>query len=336
MLTILNRFFVLFFYCFIALAVSANEIKNDPNTLTKQDITEWQLVDITYLPNTPLDDLTLYTRLNEVKNISVKSSDSKLILDENHIINVHQVTDNLSPRSHELLQKVLEHLKLTGNQQENQYFDFVTLPKQYNLNPSLVLISDYLFLFTNDDIVLAFKLKQKMRETLATIYEKLNIIDVPLNNYYWGDEVNSNNDIFLPITDTVDPFVAGKVGDGCFDEFNYFFKGMIDDDCLKALKLKSYKKIKLLLLSSVAINSAERLSLISLSDDFNLIDRLEIGETSELEDGGIWSEYFINKNYRITIKHFNSPYDYKKRPTALVSKIHYVINKQGKFVKVKR
>ncbi|WP_141674446.1 hypothetical protein, partial [Gilliamella sp. HK7] len=96
MLTILNRFFVLFFCCFITLAVSANETKNDPNSLTKQDITEWQLVDITYLPDIPLDDLTLYTRLNEIKNISVKSSDSKLILDENHIINVHQVTDNLS------------------------------------------------------------------------------------------------------------------------------------------------------------------------------------------------------------------------------------------------
>jgi hypothetical protein len=312
---IISRFFFLCLYCFIPLSLSANEIKNNPNILTRPEIIEWQLVDITYLSNNLIKPEALEQLLKNAKDISVKSWGYKLILDQNHTINIRPTTDNLSQRFYKLLQKGLERLNLADNQQENQYFAFVTQPKQYNLNQSLVVISDHLFLFTNNEIVLVFKSKQKMRQELASIYKKLNITNIPLNNRYWSNE--EENDIFLPIT----------------DEFNYFFRGMIDDGNLKALKLKSYKKIKLLLLSSCAINSIDGLSLISLSDYFDIIDRLEIGEYSELEDGGILSEYVIDKNYRITISKIEHRND---KPSKLLSKISYIINDKGNFVKVEK
>lgn len=314
MLKIINRLFLLYLCCFFSLIVNAT-IKNNPDTPTKSDITEWQLIDITYLPNKLHEPEVFEQLIEKSKNISLKSSNNKLIIDENNAIDIHQTKDTLPPQVNKLLQKVLERLNLTNKQIEYKYFTFEKLPKQYNLNKSIVLISDYLFLFTDDEIVLAFKIKQKMRQELAGIYNKLNTTNVPLNNRYWSDE--EENNVFSAI----------------HDEFNYFFKGMIDDGSLKILKLKSYKNIKLLLLYSCAINSSNSLSLISLSNNFDVIDRLEIGEVYELEDGGILVEYAIDKNYLITL---NKVEHRDNKSPKLLSKNYYKINDQGKFVKVKK
>lgn len=313
MLKVINRL-VLYLCCFFSFIVNAT-INKIPNTLTESGITEWQLVDITYLPNNLHKSEVFEQLLEKSKNISLKSLNNKLIINENNAINIYQTTNTLPTQVYKLLQKVLERLNLTNKQNEYQYFTFATLPKQYNFNKSIVLISDYLFLFTDDEIVLAFKIKQKMRQELASIYNKLNTTNVPLNNRYWSDE--EENNVFSAI----------------HDEFNYFFKGMIDDGELKVLKLKSYKKIKLLLLYSCAINSSNSLSLISLSNNFDVIDRLEIGEIYELEDGGIVVDYTIDKNYLITL---NKVEHRDNKSPKLLSKNYYKINDKGKFIKLKK
>lgn len=75
------------------------------------------------------------------------------------------------------------------------------------------------------------------------------------------------------------------------------------------------------------------LSLISLSNTFDVIDRLEIGEVSELEDGGIVVNYTIDKNYLITL---NKVEHRDNKSPKLLSKNYYKINDQGKFIKLKK
>ncbi|WP_176701270.1 hypothetical protein, partial [Gilliamella sp. wkB108] len=247
----------------------------------------------------------------------IRTNQHQLIFNEKYFINIKPTNDSLAPDIRNLLQKELKRLNLTEHQRENQYFVFETSPTQYNLTQSLVFNSDYLFLFINNELILTFKIKQKIRKELANIYNELNTINLPLADRYWPPE---ENDGFFPIP----------------DEFNFFFKGIVKDDYLQAIKLKEYKKINLLLLFSYSFSGSPQLSLVSLSNNFDFIDRLELGENVELEDGGIWNKYLIDKNYRVTIKKFESPYDGQKKPTILLNQTNYIINENGLFVKLKR
>jgi hypothetical protein len=316
MLKIINRFAIVCLCCLITLIANA-ELKNNVKELIKEDTTEWQLVNINYLSNSSTDFEFIDYLYKNLKNISVKSNKYQLIFNEKYSIHIKPTNDNLIPDFRRLLQKELKRLNLVDHQQENQYFIFETLPEQYNLNQSLVFNSDYLFLFINNELILAFKNKQKMRQELASIYNNLNTAILPLTDRYWPLE---ENDGFSPIP----------------DEFNYFFRGISDDDYLHAIKLKKYKKINLILLFSYSISGAPQLSLISLSEDFDFIDRMELGENIELEDGGIWNKYLIDENFRITIKKIESPYDGYKKTTIFLNQTNYIINENGIFVKLKR
>ncbi|OCG17301.1 hypothetical protein [Gilliamella sp. WF3-4] len=316
MLKIINRFAIVCLCCLITLIANA-ELENNVKELIKEDTTEWQLVNINYFPNSLSDSESVY-QLSELFNgLLITSNQYQLIFNEKYSIGIKPINDNLIPNFRSLLQKELKRLNLTDHQQENQYFISETLSEQYNLNQSLVFNSDYLFLFINNEIILTFKNKRKMRQELANIYNNLNTAVLPLVDRYWPPE---ENDSFLPIP----------------DEFNFFLKGIVQDDYLHAIKLKKYKKINLILLFSYSISGAPQLSLISLSEDFDFIDRMELGENVELEDGGIWNKYLIDENFRITIKKIESPYDGYKKTTIFLNQTNYIINENGIFVKLKR
>lgn len=214
----------------------------------------------------------------------------------------------------QLLRDILSRLNLTDVEKNTQYSTFVTPPNQYNLNKPLVFISDYLFLFTNDELILVFKSKDKMCQELEAIYNNLNTSNLPLVNRYYPPK---DQDGFLSVP----------------DEFNYFFKGMLGDDSYQAIKLNKFNDKNLLLLSSYAASGAPYLKLISLSENFNLIDILELTTQYELEDGFSNVYYSIDKNYHITIKEIE--YRNDKQP-KLLSKKHYVINNAGKFIDLKK
>lgn len=301
MLKITTRFIFVCLYCFFPLMTNANEIK-------------WQLVDITYLSDHSIQIEKLLALLEGTKNISVKSSNNKLIIDEHNVIEVRETKEKLSPNVHSLLQEELERLNLTDNKQKKQYFTFMTLPQQYNLNQSLALMSDYLFLFSNDEFILTFKDKQKIHHDFSDLYNKFNTANLPLANRYFPPD---EKDGFLSMP----------------DEFNYFLKGMIDDGNLEAIKLKTDKETKLILLSSYSIAGYPKLSLISLSDDLNIIDRLEIGENYEMEEGVTLIEYAIDKNYLVTL----NKVEYRDNNLPkLLDKTNYIINNKGKFIKVEK
>ena len=279
MLKVINRFVFIFLCFFYSLITNASEIKNNSTQFLENDIIEWQLVAIDHLSNKSIEPEIFYNQLKKIKNIIIKSSKDKLIIDETNTVNVYQTPDDLLPNNQLLLKKILKKLNLTYQQQDYQHYTIKTLPTRYDLNQSVVVISNYLFLFTNNEIVLAFKIKQEIQHELANIDSKLNITHIPLNNRYWSSE--NELGVFTPIN----------------NQFNYFFKGNIEESDLMLLKIKSNKKIKLLLLFTYNENSSSNLSLISLSNDFDVIDRLEIGEIYELEDGGIVTEYSIDANY---------------------------------------
>lgn len=301
MLKITIRFIFVCLCCFLPLMINANEIK-------------WQLVDITYLSDHSIQIEKLLALLEKSKNISVKSSNNKLIIDEHNVIEMQETKEKVPPNVHSLLQEEVERLNLPDNKQKKQYFTFTTLPQQYNLNQFVLFLSDYLFLFSNDEFILTFKDKQKTLHDFSDLYNTLNTANLPLANRYFPPD---EKDGFLSIP----------------DEFNYFFKGMIDDGNLEAIKLKTYKETKLILLSSYSIAGYPKLSLISLSDDLNIIDRLEIGENDELEDGVILIKYTIDKNYLVTLNKVE--YRDNKLP-KLLNKTNYIINDKGKFIKVEK
>ncbi|WP_085166105.1 hypothetical protein [Gilliamella bombi] len=316
MLKIINRFAIVCLCCFVTSIVNAR-LENNVNELIKEDMIEWQLVNINYFPNSLSNSESVYQLSKLFNGFLIRSNQYQLIFNEKYSIHIKPTNDNLIPDFKRLLQKELKRLNLVDHQQENQYFIFETLPEQYNLNQSLVFNSDYLFLFINNELILTFKNKQKMRQELASIYNNLNTAILPLTDRYWPLE---ENDGFSPIP----------------DEFNFFLKGIAKDDYLHAIKLKKYKKINLILLFSYSISGAPQLSLISLSEDFDFIDRMELGENIELEDGGIWNRYLIDENYRITIKKIQSPYDGYKKATIFLNQTSYIINENGIFVKLKR
>ena len=87
------------------------------------------------------------------------------------------------------------------------------------------------------------------------------------------------------------------------------------------------------MLSSYTIAGAPQLSILSLDNSFKFIDRLELSQEYELEDGVSWIKYNIDKNYFITLneveyRHNNSP--------KSVSKTLYKISDKGKFIKVNK
>ena len=316
MFKIISRFVGLFLFCYIAI-IANTEAKNNANDSVKDETIEWQFININYQSNSTTDFELIDQIYRSLKKISVKSNKYQLIFDDKYLLNIKQNKANFAANIQNLLHKELKRLNLTNDQQDNQNFIIETLPDQYSLNESLVLNSDYLFLFYNNDIILTYKNKQKVRNGLANIYNQLHTVTLPLNDSYWPPE---ENDGFTPIP----------------NEFNYFFKGMLDDDYLKAIKLKEYNNIKLLLLSSYSLSGSPQLSLVSLSNEFNFIDRLELGEHFELEDGGVWNKFLIDKNYCITIQKIESPYDGSKKQTILLNRTKYVINEKGVFIKLKR
>ena len=315
MLKVINRFVFIFLCFFYSLIANASEIKNNYTQFLEKDIIEWQLVAIDHLSNKSIEPEIFYNQLKKIKNIVIKSSKDKLIIDETNTVNFNQTPDDLLPDNQLLLKKILEKLNLTYQQQDYQHYTIKTLPTLYDLNQSVVVISNYLFLFTNNEIVLAFKIKQEIQHELANIESKLNLTHLPLNNRYWSSE--NELGVFTPIN----------------NQFNYFFKGNIEESDLMLLKIKSNKKIKLLLLFTYNENSSGNLSLISLTNDFDVIDRLEIGEIYELEDGGIVTEYSIDANYLITL---NQVEHRNNKSPKLLSKTSYKISDKGKFIKVNK
>lgn len=315
MLKILNRFIVLCLGCCFSLVIGASQVKKNLNMLTEANIAEWQLVNINYLSDHSIQIEKLLKLIEKSKSISLKSTNNKLIINEDNVIDIHQTTDNLLPDVQNLLlQEELKRLKITDKEQEIHYFTLLMKPKHNNLNQSLLLISDYLFLFSNDEFILTFKDKQQTHKEFIKLYNKLNTATLPLANCYSPPE---KNDGFLFIS----------------NEFNYFFKGIINDDYFQAIKLKEYKKIKLVLLFSYTWAGSPKLSIISFNDSFNTVDRLELNEEYELENGVRRVEYTIDKNYYITVtetEHINN------KPVKLISKTYYNINDKGKFIKLKR
>lgn len=310
---ILNSFVVLCFGCFFSLVVGASQIKNNQNISAESNSIEWQLVNIDYMSDHTIQIEKLLKSMNKSKEIFLKSSNNKLIINESNVIGIQRTTNDLSPIAQRLLLGELNRLKLTNNLSESQYFTLLTLPKLYNLNKSLVIISGYLFLFSNDEFIMTFKDKQQINKEFTKLYNKLNTAKLPLANRYWPPE---ENDGFLPIP----------------DELNYFFKGVINDEDLQAIKLEEYKNIKLILLFSSNRAGSPKLSIISLTDSLDIIDRLELGEESELEDGVVWIEYEIDKDFLITISETEHVYN---KPSKLIHKTNYKISDQGTFVKVK-
>lgn len=311
MLKILNKL-VLIFLCF-SLGVNADDQKTSYNILNNSNLVQWQLVLIDYSSDSSPDfehrDI-LYKSLN---NVVIKSNYHSTSFN-NDSFDIKEITDELPQDIHNLLLKELKHFNLNSFQQDKKCFSFIKSPTQYDLNQYLVFISDYLFLFSNDGLVLTFKNEEKIRNYLASQYDKLKKVKLPLTNRFWPPE---SKDEFSPLS----------------DELIYFFKGNIDDADAQSLKLQKYNDINLLLLSSYTIAGAPQLSIVSLDNSFKFIDRLELSQEYELEDGVSWIKYNIDKNYFITLNEVE--YRHNKSPKS-VSKTFYKISDKGKFIKVNK
>ena len=311
MLKILNKL-VLIFLCF-SLGVNADDQKTSYNILNNSNLVQWQLVLIDYSSDSSPDfehrDI-LYKSLN---NVVIKSNYHSTSFN-NDSFDIKEIMDELPQDIHNLLLKELKHFNLNSFQQDKKCFSFIKSPTQYDLNQYLVFISDYLFLFSNDGFVLTFKNEEKIRNYLASQYNKLKSVKLPLTNRFWPPE---SKDEFSPFS----------------DELVYFFKGSIDDSDAQSLKLQKYNDINLLLLSSYTIAGAPQLSIVSLDNSFKFIDRLELSQEYELEDGVSWIKYNIDKNYFITLNEVE--YRHNKSPKS-VSKTFYKISDKGKFIKVNK
>lgn len=311
MLKILNKL-VLIFLCF-SLGVNADDQKTSYNILNNSNLVQWRLVLIDYSSDSSPDfehrDI-LYKNLN---NVVIKSNYHSTSFN-NDSFDIKEITDELPQDIHNLLLKELKHFNLNSFQQDKKCFSFIKSPTQYDLNQYLVFISDYLFLFSNDGLVLTFKNEEKIRNYLASQYDKLKKVKLPLTNRFWPPE---SKDEFSPFS----------------DELVYFFKGSIDDSDAQSLKLQKYNDINLLLLSSYTIAGAPQLSIVSLDNSFKFIDRLELSQEYELEDGVSWIKYNIDKNYFITLNEVE--YRHNKSPKS-VSKTFYKISDKGKFIKVNK
>ena len=311
MLKILNKL-VLIFLCF-TLGVNADDQNTSYNILNNSNLVQWQLIFIDYSSDSSPDFEHMEALYKSLNNMVIKSNNHNASFN-NDSFEIKEITDELPQDIHNLLLKELKHFNLISFQQDKKCFSFIKSPTQYDLNQYLVFISDYLFLFSNDGFILTFKNEEKIRNYLASQYDKLKKVKLPLTNRFWPPE---SKDEFSPFS----------------NELIYFFKGNIDDADAQSLKLQKYNDINLLLLSSYTIAGAPQLSIVSLDNSFKFIDRLELSQEYELEDGVSWIKYNIDKNYFITLNEVE--YRHNKSPKS-VSKTFYKISDKGKFIKVNK
>ena len=204
MFKIINRFVLIFlFFCFASM-VNANDKKISHNIFDNSNLVQWQLILIDYSSGPSPDFEHRRAHSTSFNNDS---------------FDIKEITDELPQDIHNLLLKELKHFNLISFQQDKKCFSFIKSPTQYDLNQYLVFISDYLFLFSNDGFILTFKNEEKIRNYLASRYNKLKKVKLPLTNRFWPPE---SKDEFFPFS----------------YELIYFFKGSIDDSDTQSLKLQ--------------------------------------------------------------------------------------------------
>lgn len=73
------------------------------------------------------------------------------------------------------------------------------------------------------------------------------------------------------------------------------------------------------------------LYLYTLSDDYNVLDKLELYYSYDIDEGNIVTTSNINENYKIQIKKT----EYKKETEKILAIKNYLINRSGKFEEIK-
>lgn len=291
---------------FSNLPISYAENKNNPVNNVKA--TEWELVDFDHSLNDSYDD---NKREEKLQKINIKFIDEVLFID-NTLIKIKKVTEpDIDNKIFDSVRKILNQTTLN----DAIYYN-VDLPNNcYQITNPIIFLpkKNYLFLHTNDEFVLSFKPQLILQDEFSSIFLHLLVAKPPVAS----DFFDRNEKSFTPIS----------------EKFKFYLGGKQDDDMLAILKLENdNKNYKLILLASYDMSGSPSLALISLSNQFKIIDKIVLSEQYEKEDGHLDIDSFIDENYLIK----KQKIEYTDTiPPKILNVTNYSIDNNGFFIKTK-
>ncbi|TWP22472.1 hypothetical protein ETU10_11025 [Apibacter muscae] len=292
-------------------------IEKDTPTTTNNKIS-WELIDVTRFFDKPIEDIDL----ENFKKIKIQFSGDTLILGGNKAIFSEKNLESTKYFGKGSLYEFFTEYILKNfniNIKNNVHFielsDHDNIKKPFNyyfLKNGAIYENNYLFLYNSDDYVLAFK-KQENKKNLRDIYTSLNTLSLPLK--YSLEFIDTPNK-FILIPEEYKSLLDLK-------NFNNDFEGI-------ALPKTKYNIKPLLILANDA-SGQSILYLYTLSDDYNVLDKLELYYSYDIDEGNIVTTFNINENYKIQIKKT----EYKKETEKILAIKNYLINRSGKFEEIK-
>lgn len=302
----LKRIFIIFVFFNASFASAESSTKFDITSTEAQ----WALVDFDHSLNDNYDD---YLREEKLKKIDIKFIDDHFFIN-NGLVEVKrvQLADHHIPDSiFNTIKETLEQTELNNL----RYYSFNLLQNDYQLEPLLILSpeSNDLFLYTKDDFVLSFKPNSLLQHTLSTIFPQLYEIKLPLVS----DTFYANEDDLTPLP----------------DYFKFYLGDENVDDTLLIAKIENdNNNYKIILFKSLTESGAPIISLITLSNQFNKIDRIILSDQSELENGHLDRNSVIDEHQQIERK--KTEY-LDENPPKTLSVERYLINSEGYFLEKK-
>ncbi len=292
-----------------------NSVNNPTNLKNEIDLISWELIDVTRFFNLPIEKSDYENFKNE--KISFRK-DTLIINTEKAIFFTGNVSSKKRLGKGSLYSSFTEYLLSKYNIDISKNYPFLDINnenafkepfRKYFSEGSVLYTDGYLFLYTNEDYLLVFKKKET--NNFSKIYNSLPKIKLPIKSSF------NNSNVFRldKISDTYQQYLN-------LEDYSSEFKG--------AQLSKIGDEIYPILISVNDDGSGQDILLIyTLSNEFRVIDYLQLEYSYEIEDGNVQATFNIKSDYSIEI----TKTEYKDTSTKIIEIDRYKINDSGKFIK---
>ncbi len=185
--------------------------------------------------------------------------------------------------------------------------------RKYFYDGSALYIDDYLFFYTDDDYLLTYRINNS--SSFSHIYNSLPEISLPLQYSY--DFLNDNNFGLIPAV------FQKKLR---LEYYDSNFRGA------KLPIIKGSNKIIPVLIYAYDETGQSKLYLYTFSQEFEVLDRLELYYSYDIDSGNVVTTYSINKEYSIEIQKTK----HQGENSKIIESVEFIVNNKGKFERRKK
>src|SRR5690606_22959382 len=249
---------------------------------------DWVLIDVTRFFDNPIIDSDYEIFKN--KRLSFKG-DTIVIDSEKAKFSVGEIDTHKRLGKGSLYEYFTEYLSNKYHIDISEKYPFLNISdenafkepfRKYFFEGSALYINDYLFFYTNDDYLLTYKIKNPIN--FNDVYNSLPYVSLPLQYSY--DFLNEENFGAIPT------IFQKKLN---LEKYDSYFRGA------KLPKLKNNKIIpSLIYVNDITGQSA--LFFYTFTENFDVLDKLELYYSYDIDSGNVVTTYSIDKDYIINIQ----------------------------------